>query len=227
MTRAHALSPEATRIVTAHSALAGLCPLIPVPFVDDMLARRIAERMHRSLFAAHDLELTHDGAEILTSGPSGWLRGAATAVALFPIKKLVRKLVFVLAVKDCADVAAAVFHDGWLTAGLLARPPADLSLTDRDALKRVRAAMLRTYRDINPAPLRHALAGALLAARTGVVRAARRVRHADAAPPDETLIEAMRAAAMTRWPYLERVERRFREHLERPAAADGDSRRAG
>jgi hypothetical protein len=24
-----------------------------------------------------------------------------------------------------------------------------------------------------------------------------------------------------------RIERRFREHLERPAAADGDSRRAG
>lgn len=211
MNPAHELSPHAMRIVAAHSALAGLCPLIPVPFVDDLLIGSLRERMLRALFAAHDLQLPRGGAKVLTTSPPGWLPGAAAAVLLFPIKKLVRKLVYVLAVKDCADVAASVFHDGWLVARLLARP-SGLALTDRNTLERARAAMLRTYADVDPTPLRRALAGALLAARAGAVQAIQRLWQAKPRE-DEPVVEAMRAAAMSQWDYLDALDRKFREQL--------------
>jgi uncharacterized protein (DUF697 family) len=228
MTHATRIPPHDLRVVVTHSALAGLCPLIPLPYVDDLLIRRITRRMCKTLFAAHDRTLTRPGAAALTTGPSGWLRGAATSVALFPIKKLVRKAVVVLAIKDCGDVASAVFHDGWLLAHLLAHRETP---TDPAYLRRVREQMLRTYEDIDPAPLRRALTGAYRAAKVGTLAAVTRLRGGEPDHPDEALISRMRAAAMSQWRYLDRLTRRFHEHLDAPdvrprAAAAGDSSRA-
>jgi len=229
MTHASGISPRALRIVAAHSAIAGLCPLIPLPYVDDLLIRRINGRMCKTLFEAHDLTLTSSAERVLTDTPSKWLRGAVTSVALFPVRKAMRKIVYVLAIRDCADVASAVFHDGWLLAYLLEhggqrRGPA---LDDTRYLQKVRKAMRRTYQEIDPAPLRRALVGAFLGARVGAghaVRAVQRMRGGGEATHSkgvENLIGEMRAAAGTQWHYLDALEQRFRRHLGLPAQHPG------
>jgi uncharacterized protein (DUF697 family) len=205
----------------------GISPLIPLPFVDEMAIRRISRRMYASLFAAHGMHLGDSGAKVLGKASAGWLRGAATSAALLPLKRLVRKVVYVLAIKDCADVASAVFHDGWLIAHMLERGPEavrpGLSLADPRYLQQVRKAMTRTYRDIDPAPLRRALVGSFLGAKVGATHAVKAVRgllrrdgqpaNAAAEPEVDGLIARMRDAANGQWQYLEALERDFRHHL--------------
>ncbi len=213
------ISPRSLRIVASYSAIAGLCPLIPVPYVDDLLIRQITRRMCGALFEAHGLRLTSTGARALTAAPMHWLRGAATSMALFPLRKLLRKVVYLLAIKDCAEVSASVFHDGWLLAHLLERGSQGRSLADPRYLHKIRKAMLRTYKDIDPAPLRRALVGAFLGARVGAehaIHAVQRLRRGDTASPGEPLdglVARMRDAAMTEWRYMDALERRFARHL--------------
>lgn len=228
------LSPTASRIVATHAAIAGLCPLIPIPFLDDMAVRRVERRMFTALFAAHGLKLPPLGARIL-GAQAGWARGAAASLALYPLRKIVHKLAYVLALKDCADVASAVYHDGWLMGRVLAdspdfagaRPP-----TDPRALRRVRKAMLRTYRDIDPAPLRRALVGSFRGAGVGVGHATQAVRRllSGAQPADDRipgdvadLTTRMRAAAASEWQYLDHLEALFRRHLGLPARRDAQA----
>ncbi|MBA3548266.1 MAG: hypothetical protein H0T76_17430 [Nannocystis sp.] len=214
--------------MAAHAALAGLCPLIPIPYLDEMVIRRIWRRMFRALFDAHGLELGPAGAKLLTRQPSR-LRGAAASVAWLPLRRLLRKVAYVLAIKDCADVAVAVFHDGWLMAHVLqdsqkiAGP--GRSPTDPAVLKRIRKAMLRTYEEVDPAPLRRALVGSFHGARVGarhaleaVKRALRREPIAEEQHGDDVdaLSTRMRDAAMDEWQYLEKLEQRFRHNLGLP-----------
>jgi uncharacterized protein (DUF697 family) len=231
------MSPRTSRLVAGHAALAGLCPLLPVPFVDELAIRRVARRMHRALFEAHGLELSPAAAKLLTAQPS-WFRGAASSVALLPLKRLVQKAAVVLSLKECADVATVVYHDGWLIGRVLADSQEiagpGRSLTDPRVLRRVRKAMLRTYRDIDPAPLRRALVGAFLGTRVGArhaVQAVRRLLRGKTEPVDAEarddvadLSARMRAAAMEEWQYFERLERRFRHHLGLPGERAGESR---
>lgn len=231
------MSPRTARLVAGHAALAGLCPLLPVPFLDELVIRRIARRMHRALFAAHGLELSPVAARLLTA-QAGWFHGAASSVALLPLKRLLRKAAVVLAIKDCADVATVVYHDGWLIGRVLAdsREIAGpgRAMTEPRVLRRVRKAMLRTYRDIDPAPLRRALVGAFLGTRVGArhaVQAIRRLLRGADQPVDpetrdevEDLSSRMRAAAMEQWQYLERLERCFRRHLGLPEQRPGELR---
>ncbi len=229
MTKAHGISPRALRIVATHSAIAGLCPLIPVPYVDDLLIRRVTRRMFTALFEAHDLQLAPAGAKALTATPSAWLRGAATSVAMFPLRRVLRKVVYLLAIKDCADVASLVFHDGWLLAHMLERPSnRGSSVADPKYLQRVRKAMLSTYKDIDPAPLRRALVGAFLGAKVGAehaAQAAARVRSGEPVKTDgvDKLSKRMLAAARVQWKYLDALHQRFEHHLGHPAAEVGES----
>ena len=228
MTHTSGISPRALRIVAAHSAIAGLCPLIPLPYVDDMLIRRINGRMCKTLFEAHDLTLTRSAERVLTNTPSQWLRGAVTSVALFPLRKAMRKIVYLLAIRDCADVASAVFHDGWLLAHLLEHGAGGHDLDDTRYLQKVRKAMLRTYEEIDPAPLRRALVGAFLGAKVGAGHAVRAVKRVRRGEPVETrgvesLVREMGAAAGVEWHYLEALEKRFRRHLGLKAQASLDA----
>lgn len=232
MNGARGISSRSSRIVATHAAIAGLCPLIPLPFVDDMVIRRVMRTMFRALYDAHGLDLSRAGARILGAAPPGRLRGAAASLAFFPLRKIFRKAVYVLAIKDCADVASAVFHDGWLLAYYLEDPEVSerpgLSPDDPRALRRVRQAMLRTYADVDPAPLRRALTGSLLGARVGAghgLQALQRLlrkRETDAPRADEVddLTVRMRDAAMGEWRYMHLLELRFRRYLGLPALVD-------
>ncbi len=209
--------------------MAGLCPLIPVPFVDDLIIRRISRHMAEALFEAHQRALTDAGAKALTATSPGWVRGAASSIAMMPVRKVLHKVMYLLAIKDCADVSSAIFHDGWLLAYWLEHGAHDVKpghWDDTRYLQKVRKAMQRTYKDIDPAPLRRALVGAFLGAKVGAEQGARAAQRllrpgsageatADDAHMD-TLVSRMRDAAMSQWQYIESLEQTFRHHLKLP-----------
>lgn len=238
MTDDRGISPRSKRIVATHAAIAGLCPLIPIPFIDDLALRRVLQHMDRSLFAAHGLTLPRSGAKILNATPSRWWRGAVTSIVMFPVKKVLRKVVYVFAIKDCAEVASATFHDGWLLAHVVEdRPP---RAEDPAYLRRVRKAMLKTYEAVDPAPLRRAMVGSFLGARVGVrhgFQALRRLLRGEAArttesPAPATGVEAqlsagVSAAANSEWKYMAALERTFRRHLGLAERGEGTTAAGG
>lgn len=233
MTEDRGISPRSSRIVAAHATIAGLCPLIPVPFVDDMAIRSVVRRMYEQLYAAHGLTLPASGAKILGDKTSTRLRDAMVSVAMYPVKKIVRKIVYVLAVKDCAAVASAVFHDGWLLARVLEGAIDGATPESPRYLRKVRKAMLKTYEEVDPVPLRRALVGAFLNARVGVrhgVKTLQRLlreragRKHEAADVDPTAVEGVEdlstsvsEAARSESKYMDALERIFRRNLGAPA----------
>lgn len=151
------ISDGALTTVAGYSALAGLCPLLPVPFLDDVIITRIHRRLCQVLCSRHDFYLSTDGAVILTSRPSNLLAGAFFSLLLWPIKKILRKLVYVLAVKSCADVAAGVFHEGWLLARALEQgyvPLDAMARGDNATLRHLRDGVMKARDQVDTAPTR-------------------------------------------------------------------------
>ena len=157
------VSRQALGTIVRHSLLAGFCPLIPLPFIDDYVIGKLHERMSRELFEDHGMTLSHTGAKILRDTPSSLLRSALMSMMLFPIKKLLKKIVFVLAIKGCVDVAAAIFHDGWMLARALeGAHEVDreaLARNDHDELRRLRMAILATHDQVDTRPLQNIFRG--------------------------------------------------------------------
>ncbi len=152
-----AISKDALAAVAGYSALAGLCPLIPIPFVDDFIIVRIHRRLCWVLFNQHDIHLSDAGAKALTESPSNLFGGIFAKLLFWPIKKLIRKVVYVLAVKSCADVAAVVFNDGWLLARALEQgyiPSELLSRGDLATMKRLRTAIIKAREAVDPSATR-------------------------------------------------------------------------
>lgn len=232
------LTPRSSRIVATHAALAGMCPLIPLPFVDDLAIRNITRRMVTALYAAHGLTPPRSAAKLLSAMPANRLHAAFGAVARFAVKKVLHKIVYVLAVKDCADVASTVFHDGWLLAHVLEDPEA--SPANPAYLRRVRKAMLQTYEEIDPAPLRRALVGSFTGAKVGLrhgIHALQRLLRdrknrdsaAAPAPPDELedLTTRVGETAVRESQYMDALERIFRRHLGLPDQVRDEPARHG
>ena len=101
------------RIMT-YSVMAGLCPLIPVPFVDDIVLGTVRKRFIRGLFRDAGRSISDDQLDVLCREESGCVLGCLAAVVVYPIKKIFRKVFFFLSIKDCVDVASKMFHTGYL-----------------------------------------------------------------------------------------------------------------
>ena len=115
--------------------LVGLSPLIPIPFVDDMVQRAMLREAYGTLARHEGRPCPPAALQALTAGHSNFLVGCLLAMLWWPVKKLFRTIVFVLIVKDCLDEAAQAAVRGLLVhralqAGLLP-----------DEAPRVRAAM--------------------------------------------------------------------------------------
>lgn len=149
------VTDEALSTVASHSAIAGLCPLIPIPFVDDLIIERIHRNMVHNLCKQHDFYLSPAYVKLLTESPSSFLSGALKSVLLYPVKKLIRKVVYVLAIKSCADVASVVFHEGWLLARAFEQDYVDkqaIAHGDRDAIRALRKAICEARDHVDPSP---------------------------------------------------------------------------
>ena len=96
------------------SILAGLCPLIPVPYLDDFIQGYVVRHLVSRVFAAHGLAPDEETIRLFTREKSGWLSGCLLGVLLYPLKKMLKKLFFFLFLKGNADTAARWFHRGYL-----------------------------------------------------------------------------------------------------------------
>jgi hypothetical protein len=116
-----ALAPIATapppwfRTVVWDSFVGSLFPLVPVPFVDDFALGRIRQRLVTRVLASWGARLTPAQINLLAGGSAPWTMGrVASKVALYPLKKLFRKVVYFLAMKDSVDTLSKLFHQGYL-----------------------------------------------------------------------------------------------------------------
>ena len=92
-----------------------LTPLIPLPFVDDMVQARLERRMVRQLAEAHGLRIWEEEIRILAEGPKrNVVAGIAKGVVLAPVKRILRKVFIVLLGKKMIDVATRTYHVGWM-----------------------------------------------------------------------------------------------------------------
>ena len=135
--------PSATPILAPFSLLVGLTPLIPVPFVDGYVARKVRQRLVRELaerrgktLDAATVELLADPGDPATFGEA--VRGAGMKLLWLPVKFIARKVLIVFTIADVANGSAAAFVEGHLVDVALARN----YLGSRDA-KTVAAAIAR------------------------------------------------------------------------------------
>lgn len=111
------VAPKAQREILVHAVLAGLTPLIPVPFVDDWARNGIQTRMVRRIAKAHDAGLYDADARALgreTGRDESFLFSATKKLAFYPIKRIFRKALFVLVLRDIVDISSRTYHVGYL-----------------------------------------------------------------------------------------------------------------
>ncbi|HHH27405.1 MAG TPA: hypothetical protein ENK57_03515 [Polyangiaceae bacterium] len=102
-------------LLLTHTTFVALTPLIPLPFVDDMVQGRLERRMVRLLAEAHGLRIWEEEIKILAHGPrKSVVAGIAKGVVLAPFKKILRKVFIVLTGKKMVDLATQTYHVGWL-----------------------------------------------------------------------------------------------------------------
>ena len=108
------------RRLTFYSVLAGLFPLIPVPFVDDWAIGLIRRRMVRELGESRDLNLTDEEIGLLAgTGERRWpglLKGTALVVRKGlgkVVGKVFKTAFYVLLLREGAQRAVETFVEGY------------------------------------------------------------------------------------------------------------------
>ncbi|MEM8931681.1 MAG: hypothetical protein AAGE94_10930, partial [Acidobacteriota bacterium] len=147
--------------IVAHSVLAGLCPLVPIPFLDDWLRDALRRRLIGRLAQARAVPLDADALTALANGyqpataqgcVQGCLRSAITLPARFVFKlvfkKILRKLVIPLAIKDCVDTFSTGFHEAYLVRHGFRL--GTVGATDRAAVLPLRYAAEQVRDEIDP-----------------------------------------------------------------------------
>ncbi len=154
------------RRLTFFGVLGGLCPLIPVPILDDWARERIYRRMVHDLGESRDLAFTGNEVRILAGAGEkrlwpGFLKAGAR-VARDAMGKIVRKLFktafYVLLVREGVHRAVETFIEGYLLL-YAASLPQGLRPAGRteERVRRVRAAVVATMQEADVTPIRNAI----------------------------------------------------------------------
>ncbi len=170
------------RRVAFYSLLAGLCPLIPVPFLDDRVLAAVRRRLVRELARERGAALTARQVDYLAGtaraprGCLGWLGWAVWSLTVRLLAKLFRKVLLVFAVKESVDTASRTLHEGYLLRAAF-DPAADAAPAPADDLAawRVRWAIEETLAEVDPRPVDRALKRIFRGGRRALRRAARRL----------------------------------------------------
>lgn len=108
-------APERSEaVLVGHAVLVGLTPLIPVPFVDDMVKEALERRLVREVGRAHGVELDDEAVRALVGEQGSAIAEMAKNAALFPFKLILRKVFMVLEVKRASDAASLAYHRAYL-----------------------------------------------------------------------------------------------------------------
>ncbi len=93
----------------AHDRLArralgvGLAALIPLPFIDEIIRKRLLRSSYRHAAADAGVSLSPDTLRALTLGQGSLLWAIAKAILVWPIKKLFKTILYFLTIKDVLD----------------------------------------------------------------------------------------------------------------------------
>lgn len=168
------------RRVAFYGLLAGLCPLIPVPFLDDRVLAAVRRRLVRELARERGATLTVRQVDYLAGtaraprGCLGWLGWAAWSLTARLLAKLFRKVLLVFAVKESVDTASRTFHEGYLLqAAFDPAGPGVPAAGDDLAAWRVRWAIEGTLGEVDPRPVDRAVKRAFRGSRRALRRGAR------------------------------------------------------
>jgi hypothetical protein len=126
------LSDVAPLIIVSHAVLVGLTPLIPIPVVDDLVKAYFYRRLVQALASAYGLSLRPDEVALLAEERGrGCLSGCLFGLVEYLLKRLVRKIIFVLEWRRAIDLVTHTyyighlldyaFRQGWYTPGDPAR----------------------------------------------------------------------------------------------------------
>lgn len=172
----------AFRQLTFHSVLGGLCPLVPVPFLDDWLLGRVKRWMVADLDRALDTGLDPEARIVLAGGRDAWRAPGCAGGCLWVLEKVVvkmlvklfRTVLYFLAVRDGLHAATEVFHEGYLAAhGLRRTPlPGDPAL-QREHAGRLRTATLETVEGMDLQPVRDVIRRTFRGSRGLLIRGSR------------------------------------------------------
>lgn len=181
---ADAAERAALRRAAAVSVFAGLCPLIPFPLVDDWAEGVVRRRAVRDLLREHGFDPAPNDVAVLAGLERSGAGGCLKRILLWPVvgfvvylvRKVVQKVVYVLAIHAAVNAAAALLVDVWLlrsalVAGVLDVPPGQRM--DRERARRVRQAMEATVEGGEARPLERIVRRAATGSRAAIVAAAR------------------------------------------------------
>lgn len=153
-------TPSATALasVVTYSVLGGLCPLIPVPFIDDIILGFIKRRMVETLLMLHGHKPVSKQVKALSREPGGCPLGCLWAVVVYPLTKILKKVFYFLSIKGCVDVASTMLHRGYLLHHVLSNGiVSDKNLADQASLVRVQDAILAACKEVDPRPINQVL----------------------------------------------------------------------
>lgn len=101
--------------ITTHAVLIGLTPLIPIPFLDDLVKLYFYRRLVRSLASRHKLSLSTDETNILAEDRGQVsIRGCLFGILEYIVKRLIRKLIIVLEWHRAIDLVTQAYYAGYL-----------------------------------------------------------------------------------------------------------------
>jgi hypothetical protein len=148
------------RSLVTYSVLAGLTPLIPVPFVDDLVKNYFRKRLLRSLAAEAGRALSEEELNALAAEQErGCVTGCLLTALVYPLKAVFRKLFYFLEWKRAADLTSRTYHFGYL-AGYAMRPRAGgASALDLRGARAVGQAVDAVCREAPIKPLEAAVGG--------------------------------------------------------------------
>ncbi len=228
------------RIVLWHSVLSGLCPLLPIPYVDDAVLLRVRRSMVGDLLGLRGIHVSRSDLGILVDRPAkGCFAGCLHAAIVYPVKKIFRKIFILLTIKECVDEASATFHLGYLLhraieEGHIDAPPAE-AMGKR--LSTVRHAVDRTCAQVDTRPITKIMSRVFSGSRAVMRTAARGLhrifrRALDGAPGEDevkagTILETLQREIWLEQGYLDMLDRTFDENVTdvpRGPVTDGRSR---
>lgn len=163
-TAGQTMPPGELRQVAVYSLVAGACPLIPVPILDDWILDRVRRRLVQRLAAARDLRLTSASLhrladrEVSDWSADGCVKGCLRQAVVAPVKfvykhivrKLFRKILFVLAIKDAVDEFSVTFHHAWLLRHAFDHGP---EVDGFEASRDLRQDVDEVHKGLDPRPL--------------------------------------------------------------------------
>jgi hypothetical protein len=227
--------------ISFYSVLTGLCPLIPIPILDDRVLEYLLRRLVRELSVELESPLTESQIQILTGTerqfrPLGCLFAALfwlpAKITIKLIRKIFRHILIFLLVNEAAETASRTIHEGYLIRKILEN--GQLPYQDEGAARRARWAIEAACGEVDTRPVFQAIKRTFRGSRRLMRKAARLLARAFRRNPDDVPLEkgepllgdltaGVSETLSQSSSYLADLESRFIAHLRAVETSSPDS----